>query len=74
MSRTLFLDIEEGQAIARCLKEHVGVSAVERLPTGGIRLVCMSSAGAERLRKVLKSHLICGDVSRERYRPRTPLW
>ena len=73
MSRAIFLDIDEGQAVACCLKHKVDVSAIERLPSGGIRLVCASSAGAERLRKVLKPRLI-GEVARERYRPRTPLW
>lgn len=74
MSRALLLDLDEGQVVARCLKEKVGVSAIERLPTGGTRLVCMSSAGADQLRKALKSHLIQGEATRERYRPATPLW
>ena len=74
MSRTLFLDLEEGPAVARCLKEKIGVSAIERLPAGGIRLVCASSAGAEQLRKALKSHLMHGDIARERHRPVSPLW
>ena len=74
MSRTLLLDIGEGEAVARCLKQKVGVSAIERLPAGGVRLVCMSSAGAEQMRKVLKSHIVRGEVIRERHRPTTPLW
>ena len=74
MSRTLLLNMEEGQVVARCLQENVGVSAIERLPAGGTRLVCMSSAGAEQLRRLLKSHLIKGDTVRERHRPATPLW
>jgi hypothetical protein len=73
MSRAMFLDIDEGQAIACCLKEKVGVSAIERLPTGGVRLVCTSSAGAERLRHVLRKRVI-EEVARERHRPPTPLW
>jgi hypothetical protein len=50
------------------------VSAIERLVDGGVRLVCMSVNGAELIRKKLKRHLIKGEVTRERYRPTTPLW
>ena len=74
MSRTVYLDLDEGKVVARCLKENVGVSAIERLPGGGVRLVCMSGAGAERIRNLLKGQLIGKDVTRERHRPTTPLW
>lgn len=75
MTRAVYLDIEEGKVIARCLQENVGVSAIERLPSGGIRLVCMSGEGAERIRTVLKASLIDETgVARERLRPKTPLW
>lgn len=75
MSRTIFLKIEEGEAITRCLKEKVGISAIERLPGGGIRLVCMSSDGADRLRKLLSSRVLKEeDHVRMGHRPRTPLW
>lgn len=75
MSRTLYLDVDEGKAIACCLKEKVGVSAIERLPAGGVRLVCMSSDGAARIRTVLKKQLLDGaEVARERHRPSSPLW
>jgi len=75
MSRTLYLSLEEGKVIACCLKEKVGVSAIERLPNGGVRLVCNSSDGAARVRQVLKSRLMEeAGVARERHRPSTPLW
>ena len=75
MSRSLYLDLDEGKVIARCLKEKVSVSAVERLPSGGVRLVCMSGDGADRMRTVLRKDLIDeATVARERHRPRTPLW
>ena len=47
---------------------------VERIPAGGVRLVCMSSDGAETMRKKLKAHVIRGDVVRERIRQVKPLW
>ncbi len=73
MSRTLYLKLDEGKVIARCSKEKIGVSAIERLPGGGVRLVCSSSAGAEQIRALLKSQLLDGDqVMRQRHRPSTP--
>ncbi|HET7606924.1 MAG TPA: hypothetical protein VFK28_12760 [Sphingomicrobium sp.] len=74
MSRTLFLSMKEGDIVARCIKEKVGVSAVERLPNGGVRLVCMSSDGAQHIRTVLKSKLIDHEVERARHRPKGPMW
>ena len=74
MSRVIFLKLDEGEVIARCLKENVGVSAIERIPTGGVRLVCSSVDGAATMRAKLKSQLIAGDVVRERHRPSRPLW
>ena len=74
MTRTIHLSMGEGDVVARCLNEKVGVSAIERLPEGGVRLVCMSVDGAEVIRRKLKQHLIKGDVTRERFRPRRPLW
>ena len=74
MSRVLYLKLDEKSVLSRCESEGAGVSAIERLPEGGVRLVCMSSAGAELIRKKLKTHLIHGDVVRARHRPPTPLW
>ena len=75
MSRTLFLGLDEGTVVARCLKENVGISAIERLPGGGVRLVCNGSEGADRIRSVFKAKLMKPDgIAREPHRPRTPLW
>lgn len=75
MSRDVFLDLDPGKVVAHCLKADIAVSVIEGLPGGGARLVCKSSAGAELIRKGLKSHLLDEDrVTRERYRPSTPLW
>ena len=74
MSRTIFLSMAEGEVVARCLAEKVGISAIEGLPGGGVRLVCMSSDGAQRIRTKLKTKLMQGDVLRTRHRPATPLW
>lgn len=74
MSRTILLNLEEADVVTRCAAADVGVSAIERLPDGGVRLVCMSSNGAATIRRKLKSHLIHGERRRELHRPRTPLW
>ena len=74
MSRVLMVKLDEGQIVARCLAENVGISDIERLPSGGVRLVCMSSDGAARMGRTLKRHLMRHEVARERHRPATPLW
>lgn len=74
MSRVLFLNMSETAAVDFCRTKSVGVSAIEKLTSGGIRLVCMSSDGAEKARSGLKSKLIKGDVTRAKTRPSRPLW
>jgi hypothetical protein len=74
MSRAINLAMAEADVVARCAKENVGISAIETIPAGGTRLVCMSGADAERLRSKLKPHLIKGEIVRQRHRPTRPLW
>jgi hypothetical protein len=74
VSRVVQLSLEEGVVVIRCLSEKVGVSAIESLPGGGVRLVCMSGEGAALIRKKLKAYLIDGEVTRERHRPKTGTW
>ena len=72
MSRVVQLNLDEGVVVIRCLSEKVGISAIEALPVGGVRLVCSSSEGAERIRRKLKRYVIDGEVTRERHRPARP--
>jgi hypothetical protein len=74
MSRALNVSLTEAEVLAKCGTNHVGVSAIETLPEGGVRLVCMSTDGADQMRRKFRSHLIKGEVVRERHRPRRPLW
>ena len=74
MSRVIHLNLDEGVVVIRCMNEKVGVSAIEGLPGGGVRLVCMSNDGAETIRKKLKRYVIDGEVTRERFRPKTGTW
>lgn len=69
MSRIVHLSLDEGVVVIRCLSEKVGISAIERLPAGGVRLVCMSGEGAALIRRKLKRYLIEGEVRREPHRP-----
>jgi hypothetical protein len=74
MSRVVLLSMSEGEVIAKCHDAKIGVSAIERLTSGGVRLVCMSVDGAATVRRKLKAHIIEGEVVRQRLRPLTPLW
>lgn len=74
MSRVLFVKLDEGAVVARCLAEKVAISTIERLPGGGVRLVCSSGGGAAVMTRKLKSHLITDAITRERHRPISPLW
>lgn len=72
MSRVLFLSLDEGTVVMRCLAAKVRISAIESLPSGGTRLVCASVDGAEQMRKKLKSQIIKEGAVRAIYRPRRP--
>jgi hypothetical protein len=64
MSRVVNLKMSEAEARHQCTTRQIGVSALENLPDGGVRLVCMSTEGAETIRKRLKTNVIKGDVRR----------
>ena len=74
MSRALYLSMEQADVVLKCADAKVGISAIERLPQGGVRLVCMGAHGAEVMRAKLKSHLIKGATERFKFRPSRPLW
>lgn len=74
MSRDLNLSLTMAQVDRHCRENGVAISALEALPDGGVRLVCMSNYGAAQIRLKLKTHIIKGEVRRERFRPAKPLW
>jgi hypothetical protein len=74
VSRALLINLEEGEVVAKCLSEKVGISTIERLESGGVRLVCNSSEGAGTMTRKFKGHLIQGEVVRERLRPAKRFW
>ncbi len=70
MSRCINLKLSEAEVRSHCTKLGVGVSVIEALTSGGVRLVCMSSDGAERIRRDLRTKIIDGEIIRARIRPR----
>lgn len=70
----MFVALDETVVTAQCNQSHVGISAIEPLPAGGVRLVCMSSDGATKMRKKFKAKLMADDSLREKFRPTKPLW
>jgi hypothetical protein len=74
MSRALNLAMTEAEVIKHCADKNIGISALETLPDGGVRLVCMSSHGAGEIRSKLKARIMVANARRERFRPRRPLW
>lgn len=74
MTRELFVRLDERRVIADCAAADVTISTIERIPTGGVRLVLNSSFGAHQMKQKYKAHLITEAVTRERFRPRNPAW
>ena len=74
MSRVLLLNMSTSTATTECAKLGVGISAIEALTSGGVRLVTMSVDDAEKARKKFNSKLLKGEVMRTRHRPTRPLW
>ena len=68
------LSMAEAEVREQCRKSDIGVSSLEVLQSGGVRLVTSSSDGAEKIRKKLKSKLVRGDVERTPVNPRTWPW
>jgi hypothetical protein len=74
MSRAMQLAMTERQASDLCAKQKVGISAIEALPGGGVRLVCSSGNGADIVRHKAKSKVMRVEEARQKHRPATPLW
>ena len=74
MSRVINLSMAEADVREQCRKSDIGVSSLEVLQSGGVRLVTSSVDGAEKIRKKLKSKIVRGDVERTPANPRTWPW
>ena len=71
MSRVLCLTLSQSAVMDQGANKNIGVSAIEPLASGGVRMVCMSVDGAEEARRVFKSKILKGEVTRTKYRPST---
>lgn len=60
MSRAMNVTLDEAGVTDICRSAGVVISAIEPLPNGGTRLVCVSPADAELMRSKLRKHLIDG--------------
>jgi len=66
MSRVLLLNLSEAEAIKACENLDVRISVLEKLESGGVRLVCVTADGAASMRHKLRTKLIDGPVRRSR--------
>jgi hypothetical protein len=66
MNRVLLLNLNEAEATKACGDQDVAISALEKLESGGVRLVCVSVDGAAAMRHKLRNNLIDGSVTRSR--------
>ena len=64
MSRAVNLTATVQTVSALCDKHAIGISTIEPLPSGGTRVVLLSSDGAADVRKRMKSQLLEGPVAR----------
>ena len=74
MNRVINLNMKASDVVDHCHSKDIGVSAIEALPGGGIRLVCMSVSGAETIRRRLKSKMLGEDVPRHKLRSQRGAW
>lgn len=63
-SRAINLDIDENAVRTACAKHGVTISAIEVLQSGGTRVVLMSGAAAETMRKAFGKRVLTGEVQR----------
>ena len=74
MSRAINLALSESTVLKHCREQSIGVSAIEPLQDGGVRLVCMSTNGAAAVRTTFANKLVDREVAREKFRSSNPLW
>lgn len=64
MSRLLNVDLPMDDVEEQCAAWRVAISAIEPLPAGGTHLVCITSNGADTMRRVFAGKLMAGIVRR----------
>ena len=69
LSRAVHLKMSKQAIEAHCSAQNIGISSIANIPTGGVRLVCMSVDGAAQIRTKLKSSLMKEDADNQRHGP-----
>jgi len=64
MSRVLHINAPEDHITATCATKQVGVSAIERLRSGGTRVVLLNAIDTATIRKAYGTKVISGKVVR----------
>ena len=64
MSRAMNVNLTEADVLAACATQGVTVSASERLPAGGTRVVIANTEGADAMRTIFKPRLMPDTVRR----------
>jgi hypothetical protein len=65
MSRALNVQAEHAHVLATCAKHKTPISAIEKLLSGGTRVVLMNSDDAATIRHAYRTKLIGGAIRRE---------
>jgi hypothetical protein len=64
MSRAINLKMTIADVTRECEASGVGISAIERLPSGDTHLVCTTGDGAGEIRRRLADHVVEGSQKR----------
>ena len=64
MSRALNINVSEADITAACKTAGIAISTIERLVSGGTRVVLNSSVDTAAIAKTFKSKLMSGPVTR----------
>jgi hypothetical protein len=68
MSRALNINVTEADITAACTSAGIAISAIERLVSGGTRVVFNNSVDAAAMKRTYKAKLLTGPVTRAQTR------
>ena len=64
MIPAIYLNMDEGAVVVRCLANNIRIGSIESLPGGGTKIVCRTAIGASELRHQLEARLIRDGAAR----------
>ncbi len=64
MSRALNIDATEDHVLATCLSKNAPISTIEKLHSGGTRVVLLNAFDTATIRKAYGTKIITGNVRR----------